>query len=114
MVCYRALPECRLTTYDSRLFLPTNRLTDSSKSVLNTKSTPRVRPLDVAELVADDAAGAALDAAFIGEDHPPVVSGDVTVRRAAIDALLAHAVQAHLMVDDADVCSRRIDVVGVE
>src|SRR5829696_7776140 len=78
------------------------------------QSAPRVGPLDVAELVTDDAASAALDAAFIREDHPPVIGWDVAVRRAAVDALLAHAVQADVVVDDADVRPRRIDVVSVE
>src|SRR3712207_7084158 len=42
------------------------------------------------------------------------VSGDVTVRRAAVDALLAYAVQTDVVVDDADMRPRGIDVVGVE
>src|SRR3712207_6501128 len=92
----------------------TARLLDSAIPVLNTKSAPRVGPLDVTELVADDAAGAALDAAFIGEDHPAVVSRDIAVRRTTVDALLAHAVKADVVVDDPNVCPRCVDVVSVE
>src|SRR5215207_8370381 len=121
---HRFLPSCRLAVLPSCLLavlpscrlavLPSCRLAVLPVPVLNTKPTPRVGPLDVAELVADDAAGAALDAAFIREDHPPVVGRHVAVRRAAVDALLTHTVQANVVVDDADVCPRRIDVVGVE
>src|SRR5688500_3599252 len=88
------LPSCRLAVLPScRLaVLSPSRLADSPVPIRITEAAPRVGPLDVEDLVAGDPAGAALDAAFIGEDRPPVVSRDVAVRRAAVDALLANAV----------------------
>src|SRR5918998_2065098 len=93
---------------------PLHQVTSSTISVLNAKPAPWVSPLDVAELVANDAAGAALDATFIRKDHPAVIRRDVAVRWTAVDALLAFAMQADVVVDDTDVRPGCIDVVGVE
>ena len=82
--------------------------------VLDAEAAAGVGPLDVVVDVADDAAGPTLDAAFVGEDDAAVSGGNVAVGGAAIDALLALALEADVVVDDADVGAARIDVVGVE
>ena len=46
--------------------------------------------------------------------HPAVISRNITVGGAAVDALLPDAVQTDVAIDDADMGPRRIDVVGVE
>jgi hypothetical protein len=43
-------------------------------TVVNAEPTPRIGPLDVVELIADDSAGAALDAALVGEQDSAVVA----------------------------------------
>jgi len=82
--------------------------------VLDAEAAAGVGPLDVVELVADDPAGAALDAALVGEENPPVRLRGVARRRATVDALLALALKADVGVDDADVSAGRVDVVGVD
>src|SRR5690606_26193872 len=82
--------------------------------VLDAEAAAGVGPLDVVELVADDPAGAALDAALVGEEDPPVRLRGVACRRATVDALLALALEADVGVDDADVGAGRVDVVSVD
>ena len=85
----------------------------SSVPIVNAEAAARVGPFDVVELIADDPARAALDAALVRKRDPAILSGRVAGRRAAVDALLPLAEQADLMVDDADVRPPGIDVVGV-
>ena len=86
----------------------------SAVAVLHAEATARIGPCDVLELVTDDAAGAALDAALVREEHATVALRRVARRGTAVDALLPLALQADLMVDDADVSARRVDVVRVD
>jgi hypothetical protein len=82
--------------------------------VLNAETTTRIGPLDVREFVANDAAGSALDATFVGKEHPPIVLWNITIRRTAIDALLPLTLQTDVPINDADVGAIPIDVEGIE
>src|SRR5262245_65697370 len=90
------------------------RTQDSSQVVMDTEAAPWVGPLHVLEDVTDDPAGAALDAALVGEEDATVVLGHVAIRWTAVDALLPLALQADLRIDDPDVGPVAIDVVAVE
>ena len=61
-----------------------------------------------------DAAGAALDTSFIAEDDMSVRHGCVAICRAAVDALLALALEARFRIDDFDVRPPTFDVVVIE
>jgi hypothetical protein len=95
------------------VLLPSNA-TRLSELVLDPKPTPGIRPLDVAVDVADDAAGAALDASLVREHDSAVILGNIAVGRATIDALLTFAPQADVVVDDPDMGAGHVDIVGVE
>lgn len=82
--------------------------------VLNTETTAGIGPFDVIEDVADNPARAAFDAALVRENDAAIVLRNVTVRGAAIDALLAHTLQTDVAIDDPDVCTRPIDVEDIK
>jgi hypothetical protein len=95
-------------------FVRVEALTMLTEPVLDAESAPWIGPLDIIELIADDPAGATLDAALVGEQHPAVLLGRVAGGGATIDALLADALQANIMVDDANVGTVPVDVERVE
>jgi hypothetical protein len=93
---------------------PSNWRDCSAEPVLNAESAARVGPLDIAKLVADDATAATLDTTLVGKHNPTVVRWNVAIGWATVDALLPYAMEADIVIDDANVRSRGIDVVGVE
>lgn len=86
----------------------------SAEAIRDTEATPRVSPFDILEFIADDSAGAAFNAAFVGKNYGSIVLWGVTGCGAAIDALLSNATEAGLVIDDADVRPSAIDVVVIE
>lgn len=63
------------------------------------------------KLVADNAARATFNTAFIREDHVSIVLRDVAIRWTTVNALLSHALEAGFVVDDANVRAIAIHVV---
>ncbi len=82
--------------------------------IVDAETAARIGPLNILEFMADDSAGAALDAALVRKQDPAIVKRRVTRCRAAINTLLPFAKQTYLVVDDADVCAVSVDIVGVE
>jgi len=81
---------------------------------LDAKAAAGIGPLNIIEHVANDSTCATFHTALVRKNHSTVVLGNVTIRGAAIDALLAHTLQANVAINDADVSTRAIDVVDVE
>jgi hypothetical protein len=84
------------------------------ESVLNPETILRIGPLDVVELVADDAACPALDTPLVGEQHRPIRLGRIASSRTAIDALLPFTLQADQTIDDTNMRAVWIDNVRVD
>jgi hypothetical protein len=82
--------------------------------VLNTESAARIGPFDIIEDVADDPARAAFDAALVRKKDAAIVLRNVTVRGAAIDALLSHTLQTDVVIDDPDVRTRAINIEDIK
>lgn len=83
-------------------------------TILNAESAARVGPFNILKFIADNSAGAAFHASFIGKEHAAIILGRITGRGAAVDALLANALEAGVGVDNPDVRTGAIDVIRVE
>jgi hypothetical protein len=83
-------------------------------SILDAEAATGIGPLNIIEHVANDSTCAAFHTALVRENHSAVVMWNVTIRGATINALLAHTLQAHVAIYDANVSTRTIDVVDVE
>lgn len=86
----------------------------SSKTILNAESIAGVRPLDIVEFIADNAAGATLDTSLVGEEHRPIRLRSVAGGGTAVDALLPFTLETRQPVDDTDMRALRINSVRVD
>jgi hypothetical protein len=85
-----------------------------SEPILNAETAARVGPGNVFEFVAHDPARATFNAAFVTEDHVAIIGRGIAIGRAAVNTLLAYALQTHVGIDDLDVRPVAVNVVIVE
>jgi hypothetical protein len=79
---------------------------------LYAEATAWIGPTDVVELIADNAAGAALNTAFVRENHTAIRLRLVTGGGTAVNTLLLLALQTDIVVDNPDM-RLGVDVIGV-